>query len=104
MARITILDPTAAPPDVDADPGPDAGSLAGQTVGLRWDSPWRSWQWVIDEWAPALEDVGANVRTWLAGGREVVPHWWSATARRKPAGGSEASHDRERRPWCVGPP
>ena len=69
MARITILDPTAAPPDVDADPGPDAGSLAGRTVGLRWDSPWRSWQWVIDEWAPALEDVGANVRTWLAGGR-----------------------------------
>ena len=33
MARITVLDPTAAPPDVDPDPGP-AGNRIGDD-GVR---------------------------------------------------------------------
>ena len=69
MARIRVLDPTAAPPDVDPDPGPDAGTLRGRTVGIRYDQAWRSWLWAIDEWRPALEREGATVRMWQARNR-----------------------------------
>jgi hypothetical protein len=69
MARINILDPTAPPPEVDHDPGPAAGSLAGRRVGIRYDSAWRSFEWVIEEWIPRLEAAGAHVVTWLAGNR-----------------------------------
>jgi hypothetical protein len=69
MARIVVLDPTAAPREVDPDPGPDAGSLAGRTVGVRYDTAWRSFDTVIDEWIPRLRDAGAEVRTWRAGNR-----------------------------------
>jgi hypothetical protein len=50
VSRIRILDPTAAPPATDPDPGPDIGSLSGKTIGLRFDRAWRSWLWVMDEW------------------------------------------------------
>jgi hypothetical protein len=69
MARIRILDPVAAPPEVDPDPGPDAGTLAGKLVGLRYDSAWRSFDWVLDEWKPMLEGAGASLRWWEAGNR-----------------------------------
>ncbi len=69
MGRIRILDPVAAPPEVDADPGPDAGSLAGKTVGLRYDSAWHSYDWVLDEWKPRLVAAGATVTMWEAGNR-----------------------------------
>jgi len=69
MGRIRILDPTAAPPEIDADPGPDAGPLAGKRVGVRYDSAWRSWLWVIDEWEPRLRAAGADVVRWEAGNR-----------------------------------
>jgi hypothetical protein len=69
MARIKILDPTAAPPDVDADPGPAAGPLAGRLVGIRFDHAWRSFEWVIDEWQRELKAVGADIRLWNAGNR-----------------------------------
>jgi len=69
MARIRILDPVAAPPEVDLDPGPDAGTLAGKTVGLRYDSAWHSYDWVLDEWTPRLQAAGATVRAWEAGNR-----------------------------------
>ncbi|MCZ7525414.1 MAG: hypothetical protein M5U14_02910 [Acidimicrobiia bacterium] len=69
MARITVLDPTAAPPEVAPDPGPDAGPLAGRTVGLRSDRTWRSFEWVLDEWARELEAAGARLRRWCAGNR-----------------------------------
>src|SRR5438093_12221579 len=54
VSRIRILDPTAAPPETDPDPGPDIGSLSGKTIGLRFDRAWRSWLWVMDEWEPRL--------------------------------------------------
>jgi hypothetical protein len=69
MVRMNVLDPTAPPPEVGADPGPDVGSLAGRLVGLRYDRTWRSFEWVIDEWTPMLSDAGAGVRRWCAGNR-----------------------------------
>jgi hypothetical protein len=42
MVRMKVLDPTAPPPEIGADPGPDAGTLAGRLVGLRYDRTWRS--------------------------------------------------------------
>jgi hypothetical protein len=69
MARITILDPTATPPEVTPDPGPDAGRLAGRRVGLRSDATWQSWEWVLDEWRGELKSAGAEVLEWHAGNR-----------------------------------
>jgi hypothetical protein len=69
MARVRVLDPTAAPPATDPDPGPDAGSLAGKRVGLRFDRAWRSWLFVLDEWEPRLRASGAEVLRWEAGNR-----------------------------------
>ncbi len=69
MARVRVLDPTAAPPDVDPDPGPPAGPLRGKTVGLRLDTAWRSYEWVLDEWEGRLLAAGATVRRWVAGNR-----------------------------------
>lgn len=69
MGRIRILDPVAPPPEVDQDPGPDAGSLAGKVIGLRYDTAWHSYDWVLDEWKPRLEALGATVKPWLAGNR-----------------------------------
>ncbi len=69
MARVVVLDPTAAPPDVDPNPGPNAGLLAGKTVGLRLDTAWRSYEWVLNEWARRLQDSGATVVRWVAGQR-----------------------------------
>lgn len=69
MARVRILDPTASPPEIDVDPGPDAGPLAGKVVGLRHDTAWVSYGWVLDEWAPRLRALGATVRLWCAGNR-----------------------------------
>ncbi len=69
MGRITVLDPTAAPPEVTPEPGPEAGSLRGRLVGIRYDDAWKSFEWVIDEWQQRLRDTGAEVRTWCAGNR-----------------------------------
>ncbi len=71
MSRITILDPTAAPPQVDADPGPPltADTLHGGRIGLRYDLTWRSFNWVRDEWTRLLGDEGARVDAWCAGDR-----------------------------------
>lgn len=69
MPRVTILDPTAPPPEVDTDPGPPAGSLRGRVVGIRHDTAWPSFGWVMDEWIPRLVAAGAEVRTWCAGNR-----------------------------------
>jgi hypothetical protein len=69
VARATVLDPTASAPEVDPDPGPDAGVLAGRVVGIRFDRTWRSFEWVIDEWRRELEAAGARVEAWCAGNR-----------------------------------
>jgi len=69
MTRINVLDPTAAPPDVDSDPGPGAGQLRGRKIGIRHDTAWRSFGWVIDEWGRELTKAGADVQVWVAGNR-----------------------------------
>ena len=42
MTTGNVLDPTAVRADDIASPGPDAGMLAGKTVGLRLDEIWRA--------------------------------------------------------------
>ena len=71
MARITILDPTAPPPDVDPDPGPalDAARGTRSAFGFRYDLTWRSFDWVRDEWARMLVEEGAQVTQYCAGDR-----------------------------------
>jgi hypothetical protein len=69
MPRVRILDPTAAPPATVSDPGPDAGSLEGKRVGIRYDRAWRSWLWVIEEWEPRLRALGADIVPFEAGNR-----------------------------------
>ena len=69
MRRIAVLDPTAPPPEDDHGPGPDVDTLQGKLVGIRFDRAWRSFDWVIDEWARSLEADGADVRLWRAGNR-----------------------------------
>ena len=61
--RITVLDPTAGIDDRIDNPGPDAGPLAGRTIGFRVDVLWPSWDWVVDEWTAQLTEGGATVRT-----------------------------------------
>jgi hypothetical protein len=71
MARISILDPTAPPPNANPDPGPafDATGLANSHFGIRYDLTWRSFDWVRDEWQQMLSQEGAVVSDWCAGDR-----------------------------------
>ena len=69
MSRITILDPTAPPPDVDADPGPVLRATDAARVGIRYDLTWRSFDWVRDEWASMFAADGGGVTQWCAGDR-----------------------------------
>ena len=69
MERIRVLDPTAPPPEVSLDPGPDAGPLAGKVIGIRYDQTWQSFLHVKDEWTRSLEAAGATVHAWNAGNR-----------------------------------
>lgn len=69
MGRITVLDPTAPPPEDALGPGPDAGDIRGATVGIRLDRTWRSFEWVVDEWERSFTEAGATVRLWIAGNR-----------------------------------
>ena len=69
MTRVQVLDPTAPPPEVSLDPGPDAGPLAGKRVGIRTDQTWQSWLQVVDEWRTSLEAAGAEVIVFDAGNR-----------------------------------
>jgi Fe-S cluster biogenesis protein NfuA len=63
-AHMTIVDPAAETGGGDDDPGPDAGALRGRTVGFRVDVLWRSWDWVVDEWAASLGRAGAKTLLW----------------------------------------
>lgn len=69
MALIKVLDPTARRADDNASPGPDAGPLAGRTVGLRLDQIWRCWDWISDNWANKFRDAGAEVSFWRSTNR-----------------------------------
>ena len=64
MALGNILDPTAVRTDDITLPGPDAGPLAGKTVGFRLDEIWRAWDWVAEIWADEFRKAGAQVKFW----------------------------------------
>jgi hypothetical protein len=69
MARIRVLDPTAPPPQSEAKRGPDAGAIAGQLIGIRYDQTWQSFFHVKHEWGGALEAAGARTLEWDARNR-----------------------------------
>jgi len=69
MSRGYVLDPTAVRTDDIASPGPDAGLLAGKTVGFRLDEMWRAWDWISELWADKFRAAGASVSFWRSGGR-----------------------------------
>ncbi len=64
MALGTVLDPTARSTDDISAPGPDAGPLAGKTVGFRLDEIWRAWDWIVESWGEAFQQQGAAVKVW----------------------------------------
>ena len=64
MSRGNVLDPTALRADDITSPGPDAGPLAGKTVGFRLDEIWRAWDWIADIWADEFRKAGATVTFW----------------------------------------
>jgi len=64
MSRGNVLDPTALRADDIPLPGPDAGPLAGKTVGFRLDEIWRAWDWIADIWADEFRKAGATVTFW----------------------------------------
>ena len=71
MPRISILDPTASPPIVNAEPGPpiERAHLARGRFGIRYDLTWKSFDWVRAEWDTLLAEGGASVSSWCAGDR-----------------------------------
>lgn len=69
MALIKVLDPTAKRLEDNAHPGPDAGILAGKTIGFRLDQIWRCWDWISDNWAAKFEAAGATVTYWRSTNR-----------------------------------
>jgi hypothetical protein len=69
MATGFVLDPTCLREDDITSPGPEAGPLAGKTVGFRLDSMWRAWDWVSEIWAEEFRRAGATVKTWRSDGR-----------------------------------
>ncbi len=64
MATGTVLDPTATRSDDITSPGPDAGPLAGKTIGFRLDEIWRAWDWVAELWGEEFRKAGATVKFW----------------------------------------
>jgi hypothetical protein len=71
-----VLDPTvggAARTRSDDRPSGShgLGTLSGRVLGIRGDELWRSWDWVVDEWRPALEAEGARVVFWRSAGNRA---------------------------------
>ncbi len=64
MAKGNVLDPTALDGTDVESPGPDAGPLAGKTVGFRLDEIWRAWDQVTERWAEEFRKAGATVKFW----------------------------------------
>jgi len=64
MATGTVLNPTALRADDITSQGPDAGVLAGKTVGFRLDEIWRAWDWIAEIWGEEFRRAGAEVKFW----------------------------------------
>ena len=73
MATGFVLDPTVLREDDITSPGPDAGPLAGKTVGFRVDEMWRAWDWISESWAEEFRKAGAKVEFWRSSHRTGAP-------------------------------
>ena len=74
MSRVHVLVPTP-PPEAEATSLTYAlgRAVRGASVGLRLDTAWRSYEFVVDEWRGRLADDGADVAT-LVTGERAGPH------------------------------
>ena len=73
MAKGFVLDPTVLREDDITSNGPDAGPLAGKTVGFRLDEMWRAWDWISEMWADEFRKAGAKVEFWRSSHRTGAP-------------------------------
>jgi hypothetical protein len=70
VSRVRILAPVPPPEDEATSATYALGhALRGVTIGLRLDTAWRSYEYVVDEWARRLADDGADVVTLVTGER-----------------------------------
>jgi hypothetical protein len=77
MTKGYVLDPTALRTDDIALPGPDAGPLAGGTVGFRVDEMWRAWGWISEIWAEEFRKAGPKLSSGaLQGARAAKATGW----------------------------
>ena len=72
MQRIRVLDPTAAPPDVDADPGPPAAKLGGKTVATIGRMLPEQHKYLVFVRGHVLAISGGEVHDWTAGRKHRV--------------------------------
>jgi len=74
VSRAQVLVPTP-PPEHEATSITYAlgRPVRGARVGLRLDTAWRSYEFVVDEWATRLAGDGADVVT-LVTGERAGPH------------------------------
>lgn len=73
MTKGLVLDPAGAGVDDITSPGPDAGPLAGKTIGIRVDEMWRAWDWISEMWAEEFRKAGAKVEFWRSSHRTGEP-------------------------------
>jgi len=74
VSRTQVLVPTPPAEDEATSATYALGRpVRGTTVGLRLDTAWRSYEFVVDEWGRRLTDDGAHVVT-LVTGERAGPH------------------------------
>ena len=74
MSRALVLVPTPPPEDEATSVTYALGRpVRDVTVGLRLDTAWRSYEFVVDEWSRRLAGDGAHVVT-LVTGERAGPH------------------------------
>ena len=73
MTKGFVLDPTGVGVEDITSPGPDAGALAGKTIGIRVDEMWRAWDWISEMWAEDFRKAGATVKFWRSSQRTGEP-------------------------------
>jgi hypothetical protein len=74
VSRALVLVPTPPPEDEATSVTYALGrQVRDVTVGLRLDTAWRSYEFLVDEWSRRLADDGAHVVT-LVTGERAGPH------------------------------
>lgn len=62
-----MLDPRASvAAEGGPNSGPDLGQVEGKKIGIRLDELWKCWEFIADEWATSLRELGAEVEVWRA--------------------------------------